>query len=44
LLHRVVGGFAVVGATIATYTPANDDGSTLRVDLHALRIFVGCDR
>jgi len=44
LLHRVVEGFTVVGATIATYTPANDDGSTLPVALHALRILVGCDR
>jgi arginase len=37
LLDGVCERFAVAGATIATYTPSRDDGSTLRVAVAAAR-------
>jgi arginase family enzyme len=40
-LGRVCERFAVVGATIATYTPWKDDGSTRRVAVAAIRALVG---
>jgi arginase len=40
LLTAIVGLFEVVGASIATYTPANDDGRTLMVALEAIRRIV----
>ena len=42
LLGHVCGRFAVAGVTIATYTPSNDDGSTLRVASSALQRLIGC--
>jgi arginase len=43
LLARVCERFAVVGATVATYTPSKDDGSTLRVAVAAIRRLMGCN-
>lgn len=42
LLDHVGQRFAVAGATIATYTPANDDGSTLPVAIDAIRRLIDC--
>jgi arginase len=42
LLDQVRERFAVAGATIATYTPTKDDGSTLPVALAAIRRLVEC--
>jgi arginase len=44
LLGRVCERFAVVGATVATYTPSKDDGSTRRVAVAAIRRLIGCNR
>jgi arginase len=44
LLSKVRERFAVVGATIATYTPANDQGSTLAVVIDAIRRLLGNPR
>lgn len=37
LITQVQGRLKVVGATIATYTPANDDGRTLPIAIDAIR-------
>lgn len=40
LLDDVHERFAVLGATVATYTPSKDDGNTLPVALAAVKRFV----
>lgn len=40
LLTSILDRFVVVGATIATYVPASDDGSTLEVAIDAVRQIV----
>jgi arginase len=42
LVDRVRERFAVAGATIAAYTPAEDDGSTLPVAVLAVRRLISC--
>jgi hypothetical protein len=40
VLTAIVRRFKVVGASIATHTPANDDGRTLPVVIDAIRRMV----
>jgi arginase len=42
LLDRVRDRFTVVATTIATYTPSNDDGSTLPIAIAAIRRLIDC--
>lgn len=44
LLLGVRERFAIAATTIATYVPANDDGSTLPIAIAAAEIFLGQDR
>jgi arginase family enzyme len=42
LLDHVRDRFTVVATTIATYTPSNDDGSTLPIAIAAIRRLIDC--
>jgi arginase len=40
LIDQIRARFAVIAATVSTYTPANDDGTTLRAAVAALRCLI----